>query len=112
MVPQSLPILQSTTMEYHVYVLVAADNDMLHVINCYLPPNCPCTDSEAWAAVLHQLDNLLRKEPVILVGDFSAVLHQLDNLPTKEPVILVGDFNAHLGGLQGLEDTPCPLHGE
>ena len=77
-------------MEYHVYVLVAAGNDVLHVINCYLPPNCPCTDSEAWAAVLHKLDNL----------------------PTMEPVILVGDFNAHLGGHQGQADTPCPLYGE
>ena len=73
-----------------MYVLVAAGNDVLHVIYCYLLPNYPCTDSEAWAAVLHQQDNLL----------------------TVEPVILVGNFNAHLGGLQGLADTPCALHGK
>ena len=90
MVPQLLPILRSITTGYHVYILVAAGNDVLHVINCYLPPNCPCIDSEAWAAVLHQLDNL----------------------PTTEPVILVGNFNAHLGGFQGLANAPCPLHGE
>ena len=77
-------------MEYHVYVQIAAGNEVLHIINCYLPPICPCTDSEAW----------------------DAVLYQLDDLPTTEPVILVGNFNAHLGGLQGLADTPCPLHVE
>ena len=90
MVPQTLPILLSLSTEYRVYVLVAAGNDVLHVINCYPPPNCSCTDLEAWAAVLQQLDDL----------------------PTTESVILVGHFNAHMGGLQGLADTPCPLHGE
>ena len=90
LVPQSLHILRSTTTGYHVYVLIVAGNNVLHVINCYLQPSCPCTYSEAWAIVLHKLDSL----------------------PTMEPIILVGDFNAHLGGLQGLTDTPCPLHGE
>ena len=90
LVAQSLPILRLTTMDYHVYMLVAAGDSVLHIINCCLPPSCPCTDSEAWATVLHKLDSQ----------------------PTTEPVILVGDFNAHLGGLQGLIDTPCPLHGE
>ena len=85
LVPQSLPILWSTTTDYHVYILVAAGNYVLHVINCCLPPSCPCTDSEAWATILHQLDNL----------------------PTTESVILVGDFNAHLGCLQSLADTPA-----
>ena len=77
-------------MEYYAYVQVTAGREVLHISNCYLPPNCLISDSEAWAAVLHQLDDLL----------------------TTEPVILVGNLNAHLGGLQGLADTPCPLHGE
>ena len=77
-------------MEHYAYVPVAAGREVLHIINCYLPPNCPISDSEAWAAVLDQLDDL----------------------PTMEPVILVGDLNAHLGAHQGLVDTPCPLHGE
>lgn len=79
-----LPILWSTTTDYHVHMQVAAGNNVLHVLNCYLPPSYPCTDSEAWATVLHQLDSL----------------------SITEPIILVGDFNAHLGGLQGLTNTP------
>ena len=77
-------------MAYYAYIQVATRREVLHIINCHLPPNCPISDSEAW----------------------TAVLDQLDNLPTTEPVIMVGDFNAQLGGHRGLVDTPCLLHGE
>ena len=77
-------------MEYYAYIQVAAGREVLHIINCYLLPNSPMSDSEVLAVVLHQLDDL----------------------PTTEPVIMVGDFNAHLGGHRGLIDTLCPLHGE
>ena len=69
LVSQLLPILRSMTTDYHMYVLVAAGNNVLHVINSYLPSSCLCADSEAWAAVLHQLDSLPIMEPVILVGN-------------------------------------------
>ena len=61
-------------MEYYAYIQVAAGKEVLHIINCYLPPNCAISYSEAWSAVLDQLDDLPATEPVILVGDLNAHL--------------------------------------
>ena len=77
LVPQALVILQSTTADFYVHVQVAIGYNMVHILNCYLPPSCHCTDSDAWATILTHLDSI----------------------PTTEPVILVGNFNAQLGGL-------------
>ena len=77
LVPQALAILQSTMADFFVHVQVAVGHNVVHILNCYLPPSCSCTDSEAWATILTHLDSI----------------------PTTEPVILVDDLNAHLGGL-------------
>ena len=77
LVPQALAILQSTMSDFFVHVQVAVSCNVVHILNCCLPPSCSCTDSEAWATILTHLDSI----------------------PTTEPVILVGNFNTHLGGL-------------
>ena len=64
LVPQALAILQSTTLDFFVHVQVAAGCNVVHILNCYLPPSCSCTDSEAWAAILTHLDSIPTTEPV------------------------------------------------